>query len=119
MTFSPDGQILATGGGWGDTTVKLWDVAQRQELLPPLQGHRGYIVNLAFTPDGKTLASTSDDSMVKLWNIATHQELASFEGCAMAISPDGNTLVTGGYDGMVRVWPAATFAETDGKGVRR
>ena len=113
MAFSPDGKLLATGAGWGDNSVKLWDVAQRKELLPSLDGHRGSITHLAFTPDGSRLGTASNDGMVKLWDAATHQELASFEGGCVAFSPDGNILATGGHDGMVRLWHAPDLEEID------
>ena len=51
MTFSPDGKTLAAGG-WGDNTVKLWNVATRDQI-GSLEGHNKTIRTLAFSPDGE------------------------------------------------------------------
>jgi WD40 repeat protein len=55
---------LASGGA--DAKVKLWDVTTAQELAT-LRGHSATIWSLAFSPDGMTLATASQDSTIKLW----------------------------------------------------
>src|SRR5262249_9391628 len=79
-----------------DNTIKLWDAQTRQELAT-LKGHYDNVSSVAFSPDGKTLASGSYHSTVKLWDAQTGQELATLKGhdarvFAVAFSPDGNTL---------------------------
>jgi WD40 repeat protein len=69
-TFSPDGKTLATASD--DDTVKLWDVASRQNVTT-LKDHEAYVTSVAFSPDGKTLASGSGDKRVKLWNVASRK----------------------------------------------
>lgn len=53
-----------------DGTVKVWDV-QAERVRATLNAHNGPVWSVAFTPDGKTLATASDDGKVKLWEAGT------------------------------------------------
>jgi WD40 repeat protein len=74
VSFSPDGKTLASvSGRWGDGNrapgpgeIKLWDVASQKEIAQ-LTGHTDRVFSVAFSPDGKTLATGSWDGTVKLW----------------------------------------------------
>jgi WD40 repeat protein len=77
VAFSPDGSLLASGGGQGHNTVIVWDVATGT-LLHRLKGHGvwsdlnfGIVWSLDWSPDGSILASSSDDGLVILWNPLT------------------------------------------------
>jgi WD40 repeat protein/serine/threonine protein kinase len=110
VAFSPDGRFLATGGSDGtvkdtrgsDGTVKVWDMRTDQPLRV-WEGHViGTVWSLAFSPDGKWLASGSDDGPthsgeLKLWDAATGREIWSrkeqgMRVRALAFHPDGQHL---------------------------
>ncbi|RYE94277.1 MAG: hypothetical protein EOO77_44375, partial [Oxalobacteraceae bacterium] len=76
VAFSPDGQLIASGGG--DHKVKLWDMATGI-LLQDVSGdlHTGEVENVAFSPNGKTLASVSRDGTLRTWNLPGANERIS------------------------------------------
>ena len=68
MTFSPDGQLLASGST--DQTVRIWDPTTGA-LIQTLEGHSSWVDSVAFSPDGHLLASSSVDGTARLWDSAT------------------------------------------------
>src|SRR5262249_53691910 len=67
--FSPNGSILATEGAFGFHSVRLWSVANGR-LLHAMEGHSNQVESLAFSPNGKLLASSSLDRTIRLWDVS-------------------------------------------------
>jgi len=68
LAFSPDGSLIATGGAFQNSLVRLWDAATG-ELLRSLEGHLNGVERLAFAPDGRLLVSGSYDGTLRVWGI--------------------------------------------------
>src|SRR5262249_17200525 len=119
---SPDSQTLASAGGvWEeemrenrtpDPHVRLWDLQTGKERCA-LGGHERGARAVAFTPDGKLLA-TGDQRINRIWDPATGKEIRRLtahkdQGVeALAFSRTGDVLISGGTDGVLRKWDVAT-----------
>ena len=92
--------------------VKLWDVATGQEI-GLLQGHGRAVDKVAFSRDGKFLATAGTDNTIKIWDLAAKRDLITLTGHTSNIdsidfSPDGRLLASAGDDGSTFLWDAKT-----------
>jgi WD40 repeat protein/tRNA A-37 threonylcarbamoyl transferase component Bud32 len=108
MNFAPDGRLIL--GGWNGT-LRVWDIASRREV-PSRMGHKGVVVDLAFSPTNTNLLATlGSEPAIRLWDFARQEELVSLrtdglQMVALAFAPDGRTLATSDIEGKVKLWDA-------------
>jgi WD40 repeat protein len=96
--LSPDGKVLASGGGNSQGgELKLWDAATGR-LLATLPGYKDSLEGLVFSPDGRRLASAG--SALQVWDVAAGTEVAALKGgnewgTALTFSQDGARIASG------------------------
>jgi WD40 repeat protein len=112
--FTPRGDRFVTIDGFPRNTLKLWD-ARDGKFIAEMRGHSNTVTQVAFSPDGTHIASSSMDQSVRLWEAATGKFVAVLKGhqgraTSTAFSPDGRLIVSGSHDQTARLWDAATGA---------
>ncbi|HYV31986.1 MAG TPA: WD40 repeat domain-containing serine/threonine protein kinase, partial [Candidatus Binatia bacterium] len=111
VAFTPDGKALVSGGGGGNGNARVWDIATGKELPPFPELHKGWINYIAFSPDGRTLATCAADDRLILWDFADRRAKAPplrHGGNTMAFSADGRLMASIGSDYVARVWDVAS-----------
>jgi len=114
VAFSQNGKLVASVSEGRKSELRIYDVHRRKLVSPPVPASTATAV--AFAPDGKTVAFTSN-SVIRLWDLAAHRflqpALRGHQGIvrAIAIAPDGGLLASGGDDHTVRLWSLRTHRQ--------
>lgn len=115
LDFSPDGKILAVGGGDPSRSgqVLLWDVATGKVIREIKNPHSDTVLGLRFSPTGKSLLSGAADKFVKIFDATTGKFVKSFEGHTHHVldvswKADESTIVSSGADNVIKVWNIET-----------
>jgi WD40 repeat protein len=127
LAVSRDGRRLATGS-W-DGSVRVWEVLSAQVILQ-VQAHKNSLPVLAFSPDGRLLATAASEDVhgdigdvhkIRLWDTATGKQVRQYDGhranvASLAFSPDGTRLVSGLSNTTILVWDVPAAARAPARG---
>ena len=109
LAFSPDSHSLVVAAG--DQVATVWDVGNRTNILTLRSESVHGFLSVAFSPDGRWIASGGTDCKVKLWDARTGALLHTFRGHKAEVMrlrfldrPEGMRLISGGWDGLIKFW---------------
>ncbi|KAF9069452.1 hypothetical protein BDP27DRAFT_1420914 [Rhodocollybia butyracea] len=108
LSFSPNGQLIVSGGG--DCIVHVSE-SYTGHVQKSLHGHQEDVVSVSFHPDGQRIVSGSRDSSIQVWDISQADEHDKLPGHQhwvniVVFSPDGQRIFSGGYEGCMFIWDA-------------
>ncbi|MFC2146077.1 TIR domain-containing protein [Acidobacteriota bacterium] len=115
VIFSPDGKKLASCGTFEDSTIKIWNLETKKQIMTlrntknKKNSYKDSVFCIDFSPDGKRLASGNFDKTIDLWSIETGEKIVTLTGHSkgvlmIAFSPNGELIASGSSDGLTKVW---------------
>lgn len=115
LAFSPDGKLLATGGGDPSRSGELilWDVASRSIARVIEEAHSDTVFSVEFSREGNWLVSGAADKFVKLFNVADGKLIRAFEGhthhvLGVTLKSDNSRIASAGADNAIKIWNVET-----------
>ena len=112
IAFSPDSKrLLVNGSTLPEFEATVWDIATRKVLLT--LPHDAWVFGAAYSPNGKYIATSSEDGIAKIWDAQTGKLIHDLNGHTrviqrVAFSPDGKRLATASEDGTAKLWDVTT-----------
>jgi WD40 repeat protein/tRNA A-37 threonylcarbamoyl transferase component Bud32 len=118
LAVSPEGRVLASGSGFEDPAIRIWDAATGR-LLFRLDGHTAWVCRLSFSKDGRQLISAASDQTIRVWDTRTWTETRVLRGhadevYAVAISEPAQLVASLSKDGDLMLWKDDGRATVDG-----
>ena len=115
LAFSPDGSLLASGGGEPSRSgeLKIWKVSDGSLVRSLPDAHSDTVLAVCFSPDGQLVASGSSDRLAKIFEVQTGQLLRVCEGHTHHVlgihwRADGRMLATSGANSVIKIWNPLT-----------
>jgi WD40 repeat protein len=115
LAFSPDGTLLATGGGEPSRNgeLMLWNVSEKKLVNKIEEAHSDTLTDIEFSRDGQFLVTGASDKFVKMFNVIEGSLIRSYEGhtdhvLGVSIKADQSSLASAGADKAIKIWNAET-----------
>ena len=107
--FSQDDELIISGGGFEDKTIKIWEFPSCS-LKKIIEGHTGYISDLIISPNNKNIISASGDNTIKIWELNSGNLLNTLIDhrspvFSLCFSSDEKKLISGDMDGIIKIRP--------------